>query len=181
MLCTCQRPVAKSLHTDAHAPLKTLNLEPKVAEHAKMERASHRRHRCECLSTDAPINRTTEHVASELHRRISFLECCCDRSNIDTIFSPAADLGGSKGSSKSLVQRQTSCAPIDPFRKIDTTAGFDSDYLSEIGPQMAGSVSASRCDDSATNGNRSINGMRLRKISNKAPMIRISACSEKRP
>lgn len=128
--------VGGRLYTDAL--VETLNLEPKVAERAKMGELPDD---IDVNLVNETIDRTTEHVASELHRQIGFFwnAAATDRS-IDTIF-----LSGGGSLAPGLIEELGAktglpCTPIDPFRKIDTTAGFDSDYLSEIGPQMAVSV-----------------------------------------
>lgn len=87
------------------------------------------------------LDRTTEHVASELHRQLGFFwnAAATDRS-IETIYI----CGGACTSSGLLeelgVKTGLPCMIIDPLRGINYSEGFDSDYISEIRNSMSISV-----------------------------------------
>ena len=85
------------------------------------------------------MERTTEHVASEIHRQLGFFWSAANTAQqLEAIY-----LSGGGGEIKGLIPK----APpkiktgipverIDPFRGIDTSNGFDSEFLREISSQM---------------------------------------------
>ena len=128
--------VGGRLYTDALC--ETANVEPKVAERMKMGEIP------ESVDPNLvreTLDRTTEHVASELHRQIGFFwnAAATDRS-IETVF-----LSGGGALSPGLLEELSAktglkCELVDPFRNVDVSGGFDRDYLGEISSQMAISV-----------------------------------------
>ena len=128
--------VGGRLYTDALC--ETLGLEPRAAERAKMGQIPEG---VDANLVTETLDRTTEHVATELHRQIGFFwnAAATDRS-IDTIY-----LSGGGALSPGLVDELATktglpCVLLDPFRNVDTSAGFDADFLSEVSSQMAVSV-----------------------------------------
>lgn len=128
--------VGGRLYTDALC--ETLSLEPRAAEKAKMGQIPDG---VDANLVNETIDRTTEHVATELHRQIGFFwnAAATDRS-IDTIY-----LSGGGALSPGLLDELAAktglpCVMLDPFRQIDTSSGFDADFLSEVSSQMAVSV-----------------------------------------
>lgn len=87
------------------------------------------------------LDRTTEHVASELHRQLGFFwnAAATDRA-IDAIY-----VCGGGAQTRGLLDELSAktgmaCQLVDTFRGVDCTDSFDSDYLDEIAPSMAISV-----------------------------------------
>ena len=124
--------VGGRLYTDALC--ETLEIKPKEAENAKMGIASETIDQNLLQET---LDRTTEHVASELHRQIGFFwnAAATDRS-IETIYlvGGASQVSGLK---EELASRTgISCVAMDVFQGIECPDAFDAEYLSEIGPSM---------------------------------------------
>ena len=87
------------------------------------------------------IDRTTEHVAGELHRQLGFFwnAAATDRA-IDAIYVAG---GGSQvhGLLEELSAKTgMQCHDVDVYRGLDCSGGIDSEYLKEIGPAMSVSV-----------------------------------------
>lgn len=128
--------VGGRLYTDALC--ETLGITAKEAEQAKLGQVSDK---IDPHLVQETLDRTTEHVASELHRQLGFFwnAAATDRS-IEAIYISG---GGSQISG--LVEELTArtglqCTAVDVFRKIECGDSFDSEFLAEIAPQMAVSV-----------------------------------------
>lgn len=124
--------VGGRLYTDALC--ETLEIKPKEAENAKMGIAADTIDRNLLQET---LDRTTEHVASELHRQIGFFwnAAATDRS-IETIYltGGASQVAGLK--EEIATRTGISCISVNAFQGIECSDAFDADYLSEIGPSM---------------------------------------------
>ncbi len=131
--------VGGRLYTDAL--VETLGMEPAEAEDAKMGSSIEGYEESLVVET---LDRTTEHIASELHRQLGFFwnAAGTDRA-IESIFicggaAVAPGLLESMGSLTGL-----DCDLIEPFRGVDWSENFDEDYLEEIKNSMGVSVGLS--------------------------------------
>ncbi|MCC6220344.1 MAG: type IV pilus assembly protein PilM [Deltaproteobacteria bacterium] len=128
--------VGGKLYTNALC--ETLDLKPEEAEQAKMGNlpSGLDQH----LVTET-IERTTEHVASELHRQLGFFwNAAATDKSIESIY-----ICGGGSLVHGLIEELNSkvginCKLIDTFKRIATGPEFDRDYLAEIGPSMALSI-----------------------------------------
>lgn len=128
--------VGGRLYTDAL--VETLQIKSLEAEQAKMG------HIPDGIDSDLvaeTLERTTDHVASELHRQLGFFwnAAATDRS-IEAVYVCG---GGSQtaGLLNELSARTgMECRAVDAFRRIDCSNGFDTDYLKEIAPAMGVSI-----------------------------------------
>jgi type IV pilus assembly protein PilM len=132
--------VGGRLYTDALC--ETLELKPKDAEQAKMGFVPEG---VDANLVQETLDRTTEHVASELHRQIGFFwnAAATDRA-IEHIYICG---GGSQvaGLVDELSSKTgTKCEAANAFRNIECPESFDSEYLTEIAPSMAISVGLAR-------------------------------------
>ncbi len=128
--------VGGRLYTDALC--ESLALEPLVAEQAKMGRFPETVDKNIVTET---LDRTTEHIAAELHRQIGFFwsAAATDRQ-IEAVY-----LAGGGAQVSGLVDELNSRTGmqvhiVDSFRAIDATDRFDTEYLNEIAPAMSVSV-----------------------------------------
>ena len=90
------------------------------------------------------LERTTEHVIAELQRQLSFF---WNASGTDKPLEAIFLSGGASGLSGFAEELQAKTGipveAIDPFRKINTRAKFDPEFLKEIGLQMVTCVGLS--------------------------------------
>lgn len=124
--------VGGRLYTDSLC--ETLGLEPAAAEDAKMGKLPDGYD--EALVSET-ISKTTEHIASELHRQLGFFWNAASTSRpIEAIFVCGGACAGS-GLLDTLSQLTgLECEQMDPFRKLDCSGNFDPSYLSEIRSSM---------------------------------------------
>ncbi len=87
------------------------------------------------------LERTTDHVAAELHRQLGFF---WNAAGLDRAIEGIFLCGGGAQSQGLLEELATrtgiSCQYVDPFRNVDWEQSFDRDFLKELGPTMAVSV-----------------------------------------
>lgn len=128
--------VGGRLYTDALC--ETLNMQPKQAEAAKAGEIPDGFD--ENLISET-IDRTTEHVASELHRQLGFFwnAAATDRS-IDAIY-----LTGGGAQLTGLLEELNAktgipCSQVDPFRGLEIAETISQDYLRGIASQVGTSV-----------------------------------------
>ena len=128
--------VGGRLYTDAL--VETLGMEPGEAEEAKMGVPVEGYDEGLVIET---LDRTTEHIASELHRQLGFFwnAAGTDRA-IEAIYvcGGAAVAPGLLESLNSLTGLD--CDLIEPFKGVDWSENFDEDYLDEIKNSMGVSV-----------------------------------------
>ena len=128
--------VGGRLYTDALC--ETLNMKPLEAEEAKLGDISD--------SYDADlvtetIERTTDHVSSELHRQLGFFwNAAASDKNIELVY-----LSGGSSLVPGLIEELRAktgvpCEYVNSFRGVDYSENFDDEYLGEIGPSMGVSV-----------------------------------------
>jgi type IV pilus assembly protein PilM len=128
--------VGGRLYTDALC--ETLELKPKEAEGAKQGIIPEG---VESALVQETLDRTTEHIASELHRQIGFFwNAAATDQSIDTIY-----VSGGGSQVNGLLEELRSktgidCVKAEPFKKVLCPETFDGDYLNEIAPSMAVSV-----------------------------------------
>jgi type IV pilus assembly protein PilM len=131
--------VGGRLYTDALC--ETLSMEPKVAEKTKMGDIPAEYDANLIAET---LERTTEHIAAELHRQLGFFwNASATDKSIDAVY-----ISGGGSLAPGLLEELSAktgitCKPLESFKVIDTSSGFDEDFLREIGPQMAVSVGLS--------------------------------------
>ena len=128
--------VGSRLYTDALC--ETLNMQPIEAEQAKSGKIPAN---FDANLVHETIERTTEHVVSELHRQLGFYwnAAATDRA-IEAIFVCG---GGAQvqGLIEELhVRTGSNCKLIESFRQIDWSSNFDKDFIHEIEPAMSVSV-----------------------------------------
>lgn len=128
--------VGGRLYTDALC--ETLGMQPGEAEQTKMGVFSENFD--ENLITET-LDRTTEHVSSELNRQLGFFwNAAATENPIDTIY-----LSGGGALVTGLLEELSAktgiaCKLVEPFRNINGLDGFDADYLEELSPSMAVSI-----------------------------------------
>ena len=128
--------VGGRLYTDALC--ETLNLKPTDAEQAKMGTVPQG---VDAHLLHETIERTTEHVASELQRQIGFFwNAAATERSIDTIY-----LSGGGAQIHGLVEELSAktgmnCTLLNVIRGLETSSEFDPDYLNEIAPLMGVSI-----------------------------------------
>lgn len=128
--------VGSRLYTDALC--ETLSMQPIEAEQAKMGKVPAN---FDANLVHETLERTTEHVVSELHRQLGFYwnAAATDRA-IESIFICG---GGAQveGLLDELHSRTGSaCKLIESFRQIDWSGNFDKEFIREIEPAMGVSV-----------------------------------------
>lgn len=128
--------VGARLYTDAL--VETLGMEAPAAEEAKLGNIPEGFDESLLKET---LQRTTDHIASELQRQIGFFwnAAGTDRS-IESIMLCG---GGSRaiGLQQSLSEKTgLKCVVMDPFKRLDCSGNFDKDYLEEIKGSMGISV-----------------------------------------
>lgn len=128
--------VGGRLYTDAL--VETLGMEPGEAEEAKVGTSIEGYDDSLIVET---LDRTTEHVASELHRNLGFFwnAAGTDRA-IEAIY-----LSGGSALAPGLLESLNSltgldCELMEPFKEVDWSENFDQDYLEEIKNSMGVSV-----------------------------------------
>lgn len=128
--------VGGRLYTDAL--VETLGMEPVQAEQLKMggtvdgfdENVIHE-----------TLDRTTEHIASELHRQLGFFwNAAATENSIEAIY-----LCGGAAQSAGLIEELASrtgleCKLIEPFREVAWSENFDEEFLDEMKFAMSVSV-----------------------------------------
>lgn len=128
--------VGGRLYTDALH--ESLGMEPLLAERAKMGQTIEGFDRNVINET---IERTTEHVASELQRQLGFFwNAAGTDKTIDAIYvcGGAAQVPGLI--EELSAKTGTICRLLDVFRHVDWSTRFDADYIHEIGMAMGVSV-----------------------------------------
>ncbi len=124
--------VGGRLYTDALC--EALNMQIKQAEEAKLGKIPDGFDEALIAET---IERTTEHVASEIHRQIGFFWNAANTDKqLEVIYLCG---GGAELSGFTEELRSKTGIPverIDPFKGVDTSSGFDAEFLREIGSQM---------------------------------------------
>lgn len=128
--------VGGRLYTDALC--STASLEPLAAEQVKMGNIPDDVDQSLVRET---IDRTTEHVASELHRQIGFFwNAAATDKSIEAIYvcGGGSQVGG-------LIEELSSktgltCNIVEPWRGVEGVDRLDSDYASELSPLMGVSV-----------------------------------------
>lgn len=128
--------VGSRLYTDALC--ETLGMQPLEAEQAKAGKVPAN---FDANLVSETIERTTEHVVSELQRQLGFYwnAAATDRA-IESIYISG---GGAQidGLIEELHARTGSaCKLIESFRQVDWSANFDKDFIHEIEPAMGVSV-----------------------------------------
>ncbi len=128
--------VGGRLYTDALC--ETLSLKPLEAEQAKM---GHVPQNIDQHLLHETVERTTEHVASELQRQLGFFwnAASTDRA-IESIY-----LSGGGAQVQGLLEELSAktglnCKLIDAMRGLDSSTQFDREYLDEISPVMSVSI-----------------------------------------
>jgi len=128
--------VGGRLYTDALC--ETLQIEPLIAERAKMGQTTEGFDESQISET---IDRTTEHVASEIFRQLGFFwNAAASDKSIETILISG---GGAqvKGLLEALISKtQVDCQIVDALKEINCDSGIDSEYLAEIKPFLGVSV-----------------------------------------
>lgn len=128
--------VGGRLFTDAL--VETLGMEPAEADDAKMGGTVEGYDESLVIET---LDRTTEHIASELHRQLGFFwnASGADKA-IEAIYlsGGAARANGLRDSLASLTG--IDCQLVDPFRNVDWSGSFDQEYIDEIKTSMGVSV-----------------------------------------
>jgi len=128
--------VGGRLYTDALC--EALSLRPSEAEQAKLGVIPEGVDKNLVIES---IDRTTEHVASEIQRQLSFF---WNAAATDRAIEGVYVCGGGSQTPGLVEELRTKtgipCTAIDCFRSIDISEGFDADYLAEIAPSMAVSV-----------------------------------------
>lgn len=128
--------VGGRLYTDALC--ETLGMQPREADEAKMGNPPANADKSLVSET---IDRTTEHVASELHRQLGFFwNAAATDKSIDTVYVSGGGCQVAGLLEELSAKTGLPCKPIDPFKQIDTSDGFDREFIAEIAPQMAVSV-----------------------------------------
>lgn len=87
------------------------------------------------------IERTNDHVASELHRQLGFFwNACSTDEPIEQIYLSGG--GCMLGSLRDELTSRTGidCEVVNPFAKLEVGDEFDTEYLSEIAPFMTQSL-----------------------------------------
>jgi len=124
--------VGGRLYTDALC--ESLNMQVKQAEDSKSGKIPDGFDRA--LVTES-IERTTEHVTSEIHRQLGFFWNAANTDKpLEAIYLSG---GGSLTAGFDEELKSKTGIPVErveSFRNIDTKAGFDPEYLEEIEPQM---------------------------------------------
>ena len=128
--------VGGRLYNDAL--VETLGMEPAAAEEAKMRGSAEGYDTGVIVET---LDRTTEHIASELHKQLGFFwnAAATDRA-IEAIF-----ISGGSANAPGLLDSLSSltgidCTLVEPFKEIDWSENFDQQYLEEIKYTMGISV-----------------------------------------
>ena len=128
--------VGGRLYTDALC--ETLGMQPAEAEQAKMGASIDG---YDASLVNETIDRTTEHIAGELHRQLGFFwnAAATDRG-IEAIY-----LAGGSAQAQGLIEELGArtgmvCNLLEPLRAVDWTANFDSEYIDEIQLSMGVSV-----------------------------------------
>ncbi len=120
--------VGGRLYTDALC--ESLSMQPAEAERAKMGMAVEG---YDANLISETLDRTTEHIASEIHRQLGFFwNAAATERSIEAIY-----LCGGGVQSAGLIEELSGrtgmgCTVIEPFRAIDWSANFDEDYIDEI-------------------------------------------------
>jgi type IV pilus assembly protein PilM len=128
--------VGGRLFTDAL--VETLGMEPAEADEAKMGGTVKGYDESLVIET---LDRTTEHIASELHRQLGFFwnASGADRA-IEAIYlsGGASRANGLRDSLASLTGIE--CILVDPFKAVEWSGQFDQEYIEEIKSSMGVSV-----------------------------------------
>ena len=128
--------VGGRLYTDALC--ETLSMKPLEAEEAKLGDVP------DSYDPDLvteTIERTTDHVSSELHRQLGFFwNAAASDKNIELVY-----LSGGSSLVPGLIEELRAktgipCEYANSFRGVDYSGNFDDEYLGEIGPSMGVSV-----------------------------------------
>ena len=128
--------VGSRLYTDALC--ETLGMQPLEAEQAKTGKVPAN---FDAHLVSETIERTTEHVVSELQRQLGFYwnAAATDRA-IESIY-----ISGGGAQVEGLIEELhartgSTCKLIESFRQVDWSANFDKDFIREIEPAMGVSV-----------------------------------------
>lgn len=124
--------VGGRLYTDALC--EALNMQIRQAEDAKMGKIPSG---FDENTVNETIERTTEHVTSEIHRQLGFF---WNAANTDKPIE-AIYVSGGGAMLPSFIEelRAKTLIPverIDPFRRLDTATGFDPEFLKDMEGQM---------------------------------------------
>ncbi len=128
--------VGGRLYTDAL--VETLDMEPVQAEQLKMGGAIDGFDENVVHET---LDRTTEHIASELHRQLGFFwNAAATENSIEAVY-----LCGGASQSTGLLEELGSrtgleCKLAEPFREVEGAENFDEDFLDEMKSAMSVSV-----------------------------------------